>query len=97
MSLTFYLNNPVAGVSLPGHQILGRFCCVPLVDVHAAAWRIVHGVPSYFGQTGFAILINKGLFLTMSFGSTGAIEMSNFASPRAALQKQGTRPEVHLY
>lgn len=96
MSLTFYLNNLVAGVSLPGHKILRRFCCVPLVDVHAA-WRIVYGVPSYFGQTGFAILINKELFITMLFGSTGAIEMSNFASPGAELQKQGTRPKVHLY
>lgn len=47
----------------------------------------VHFIPSYTGQTGFAILMDKDLFITMSFARAGAIETNFHASLGARLQK----------
>lgn len=49
------------------------------------------------GQTGFAALTDKELLVTMSFASAGAIATNGLASSGVRLQKQGTRPGVHLY
>lgn len=56
----------------------------------------VRSIPSYTRQTGFAIPMEKDLFITVSFVRAGTVGTSCRASRGARLQKQGTRPEVHL-